>query len=37
MFTVYSIKVFGVGMRAFALALIKFIGVAINVAGLPNV
>ncbi len=33
MFTVYLIKVFGVG----TLALIKCCGVAINVAGLPNV
>jgi hypothetical protein len=31
MFTVYLIKVFGVGMLAFALALIKCCGVAINV------
>jgi len=37
MFTVYLIKVFGVGMLAFALALIKCCGVAINVAVLPNV
>ncbi len=37
MFTVYLIKVFGVGMLAFALTLIKCCGVAINVAGLPNV
>ncbi len=28
---------FGVGTLAFAIALIKFCGVAINVAGLPNV
>jgi len=37
MFTVYLIRVFGVGTLAFALALIKCCGVAINVAGLPNV
>jgi len=37
MFTVYLIKVFGVGTLKFALALIKCCGVAINVAGLPNV
>jgi len=37
MFTVYLIKVFGVGTLTFALALIKCCGVAINVAGLPNV
>jgi len=37
MFTVYLIKVFGVGTLVFALALIKCCGVAINVAGLPNV
>jgi len=37
MFTVYLIKVFVVGTLAFALALIKCCGVAINVAGLPNV
>ncbi len=33
----YLIKVFGVGTLAFVLALIKCCGVAINVAGLPNV
>jgi len=37
MFTVYLINVFGAGMLAFALALIKCCGVAINVAWLPNV
>jgi hypothetical protein len=37
MFTVYLIKVFGVGTLTFVLALIKCYGVAINVAGLPNV
>jgi len=37
MFTVYLIKVFGVATLAFVLALIKCCGVAINVAGLPNV
>jgi len=37
MFPVYLIKVFGVGTLALALALIKCCGVAINVAGLPNV
>jgi len=37
MFTVYLIKVYGVGTLAFALALIKCCRVAINVAGLPNV
>jgi len=37
MFTVYLIKVFGVGTLAFGLTLIKCCGVAINVAGLPNV
>ncbi len=37
MFTVYLIKVFGVGTLVFALALIKCCGVTINVAGLPNV
>ncbi len=37
MFTVYLIKMFGVGTLAFALVLIKCCWVAINVAGLPNV
>ncbi len=37
MFTVYLIKVFGVETLAVALALIKCCGVAINIAGLPNV
>jgi hypothetical protein len=37
MFTIYLIKVFGVETLAVALAFIKCCGVAINVAGLPNV
>jgi len=37
MFTVYLIKVFGVETLAVVLTFIKCCGVAINVAGLPNV
>ncbi len=37
MFTVYLIKGFGVETLAVWLAFIKCCGVAINVAGLPNV